>query len=83
MDQRNDRCLPITRPRHDGSTRDKQVTFIIALNRTRNVTHAATAAGMSRESAYRLRARPSGAEFAAAWDQSLRFHAGSRIRRRT
>ena len=63
---------PITRPRHDGWTRDKQVTFIVALRRTRNVTRAAAAAGMSRESAYRLRARPSAAGFAAAWDLALR-----------
>ena len=32
---------------------------------------------MSRKSAYRLRARPSAADFAAAWDQALRFPAPS------
>ena len=72
MDQQSPRNPPIARPRHDGWTHDKQVTFIVALRRTRNVTRAAAAAGMSRESAYRLRARPSAAGFAAAWDLALR-----------
>jgi len=71
MDQQASRYPPITRHRHDGWTREKQATFILALRRTRNVTRAAAAAGMSRESAYRLRARPS-AGFAAAWDHALR-----------
>ena len=70
MDQYH-RHPPIARLRHDGWTQDKQVTFIVALRRTHNVSRAAAAAGMSRESAYRLRARPSGAEFAAAWDHAL------------
>ena len=71
MDQQSSRHPPIARPRHDGWTREKQATFIVALRRTRNVTRAAAAAGMSRESAYRLRARPSAAGFAAAWDLAL------------
>jgi hypothetical protein len=45
--------------------------FIAALARTRCVGQAAAEAGMSRESAYRLR-RSAGAEsFAAAWDSIL------------
>jgi hypothetical protein len=72
MDQQSSRHPPIARPRHDGWTRDRQAIFIIALRRMRNVTRAAAAAGMSRESAYRLRARPSAAGFAAAWDRALR-----------
>ena len=73
MDRTNPLRPPIAKPRHDGWTRDRQVAFIIALHRTRNVSRAAAAAEMSRESAYRFRARPSGAEFAAAWDRALRF----------
>ena len=73
MDRTNPFRPAIVRPRHDGWTRDRQVAFIIALHRTRNVSRAAAAAGMSRESAYRFRARPSGAEFASAWDRALRF----------
>jgi len=72
MDQHASRFPPIARPRHDGWTHDRQAAFITALRRTRNVTRAAAAAGMSRESAYRLRARPSAAGFAAAWDLALR-----------
>lgn len=71
MDQQASRHTPIARPRHDGWTQDKQVTFIIALRRTHNVSRAAAAAGMSRESAYRLRTRPTAVEFAAAWDRAL------------
>jgi hypothetical protein len=40
-----------------------------ALIATGSVTRAAAAAGMSRESAYRLRARPRHADFARAWDR--------------
>ena len=76
MDQQASRHTPIARPRHDGWTQDKQVTFIIALRRTHNVSRAAVAAGMSRESAYRFRARRSGAEFAAAWDHALQNNMG-------
>jgi len=72
MDRPDQRHPPIARPRHDGWTREKQATFILTLRRTRNVTRAAAAAEMSRESAYRLRARPSAAGFAAAWDHALR-----------
>ncbi|MGH6729319.1 MAG: hypothetical protein ACREBK_04130 [Sphingomicrobium sp.] len=72
MDQQASRLPPIARLRHDGWTLEKQATFIIALKRTRNVSRAAAAAGMSRESAYRLRARQSAAGFAAAWDHALR-----------
>ena len=40
--------------------------------RLHNVAQAAAAAGMSRESAYRLRRRPEGLLFAALWDAILR-----------
>lgn len=57
--------------RHDGWSAERQLTFLKALARTSSVTRAAAAAGMSRESAYRLRARAAGALFAAAWDRTL------------
>ena len=60
--------------RRDGWTPERQLRFLGALASTRSVTKAARAAGMSRESAYRLRARKEGALFAAAWDQALKSH---------
>jgi hypothetical protein len=57
-----------TRIRRDGWTIDRQVKFILALHKTHCVSHAAAAVGMTRESAYRLRARPGHADFARAWD---------------
>jgi hypothetical protein len=54
------------RPRRSGEwTSDRAVTFIVTLAATRSVTLAARGAGMSRKSAYALRARD--AAFAAAW----------------
>lgn len=58
--------------RKDGWTADRQLRFLAALGRTRSVTAAARAAGMSRESAYCLRVRAGNALFAAAWDSALR-----------
>jgi hypothetical protein len=60
--------------RRDGWTPDRQLRFLDTLARTRSVTRAARAAGMSRESAYRLRGRKDGALFAAAWDRALESH---------
>ena len=60
--------------RRDGWTPGRQLAFLDTLARTRCVTRAAAAAGMSRESAYRLRRRPSAALFAAAWDRMLEGH---------
>ena len=76
MDEPKRHQAPIARPRHDGWTEDRQIGFLGALHRTRNVAFAAATVGMSRESAYRLRARPSGAAFGAAWDRILRDKAG-------
>jgi len=68
---RSSTASPSRRIRRDGWTTDRQVKFIIALNKTRSVTRAAAAAGMSRESAYRLRDRPGHADFARAWDAAV------------
>ena len=56
------------RARRDGWTAERQVAFIAALARTGCIGKAARAAGMSRESAYRLRRRKGAESFAAAWD---------------
>jgi hypothetical protein len=65
-------ALPSTR--RDGWTIRRQFAFLDALVRTGSVIAAASAAGMSRESAYRLRRRASAALFAAAWDRALEGH---------
>ena len=57
------------RARSDGWTVERQLDFLAELARTRSVTTAARAAGMSRESAYRLRERAG--LFAALWDRAL------------
>ncbi len=49
----------------------KQRCFIETLADTASVSHAARAAGMSRESAYRLRRREDAADFARAWEDAL------------
>ena len=59
--------------RRDGWTAERQLRFLDTLSRTRSVRAAAQAAGMSRESAYRLRDRRDGALFAALWDRALAF----------
>lgn len=62
--------VPVGR-RRDGWTPLRQARFIGMLAQTRSVSAAAEAAGMGRESAYRLRRRPGAAGFAAAWDAAL------------
>jgi hypothetical protein len=57
--------------RRDGWTAERQLRFLHALARTRSVVQAAAFAGMSRESAYRLRDRREGALFGLLWDQAL------------
>jgi len=62
--------VPVGR-RHDGWTADRQRTFIHVLAFCGSVTIASLAAGMSRETAYRLRRRAGAESFAAAWDAAL------------
>ena len=66
-----DQQRPRQRFRRDGWTPARQLRFLDALTCTRSVTRAARAAGMSRESAYRLRKRDPDGLFAAAWDRVL------------
>jgi hypothetical protein len=53
-------------------TPQRQLLFLDTLARTRSVTKAAAATGMSREGAYRLRTRLSDSLFALLWDCALR-----------
>ena len=57
--------------RRDGWTAERQLRFLETLAATRSITKAAAAAGMSRETAYRLRDRREGALFAALWNRAL------------
>lgn len=60
-----------TKTRADGWTPEKQYRFIEKLAHSGSVTLAAKAAGMTRESAYRLRRRRDAQSFAAAWEAAL------------
>src|SRR5688572_26566069 len=60
-----------TRTRRDGWTIQRQADFLGMLAETGSVMGACEAVGMSRKSAYALRARPGAASFAAAWDAAL------------
>ena len=57
--------------RRDGWTPFRQLAFLAELVCSRSITEAARAAGMSRESAYRLRRREPESLFAAVWDRAL------------
>ena len=59
------------RSRRDGWTVPKQTDFLGRLIETGSVLGACEAVGMSRNSAYKLRARPEAESFAAAWDAAL------------
>ena len=54
------------RAQHNGWSPMLQRRFVLALARGAGPAEAARALGMSRQSAYRLRARPGGESFAAA-----------------
>ncbi|WP_052761865.1 hypothetical protein [Aurantiacibacter luteus] len=61
--------LPATR--HDGWTAERQADFLRELGATHCVSRAAKAVGMSRQSAYALRARLKGEPFDRAWTAAL------------
>lgn len=60
-----------TRSRRDGWSAQRQCLFLAQLYLTGSVTAAARVAGMTRESAHRLRRREGAESFAAAWDRVL------------
>lgn len=59
------------RARRDGWTVKRQTDFLGMLAETGSVLGACEAVGISRKSAYRLRARHGAESFAAAWDAAL------------
>lgn len=67
------RPAQLERARHDGWTVERQRTFLTVLSETGCISEAASQAGVSSRSAYRLRQHPAGAAFASAWDQALRL----------
>jgi len=67
--------LPVTAEpgtRHDGWTRARQAAFLRSLAASHSVAKAAREVGMSRQSAYSLRARLKGEPFDHAWHAALR-----------
>ena len=72
-DDTADAQLPATidTARHDGWTPARQAAFLRELGANHSVSAAAKAVGMSRQSAYRLRARLRGKPFDKAWDAAF------------
>lgn len=64
------RPVPL-RARTDGWSEERQCGFLAALYATGSVAAAARSVGMTRASAYWLRARPGAESFAHAWDHVL------------
>lgn len=64
-------AAPSTPERHDGWTPAKQAAFLRELGATHNVSAAARAVGMGRQSAYKLRARLRGTPFDRAWEAAF------------
>jgi hypothetical protein len=62
---------PALRSRRDGWTPDRQRRFIEALANCGGVGEAAARAGMTKQSAYKLRRHPAAADFRAGWDAAL------------
>jgi hypothetical protein len=62
---------PTLRYQHNGWTKARQQRFLEHLALHGNVSAAARAAGMTKQSAYWLRRQPHSADFAAAWDAAL------------
>lgn len=73
------RPVPL-RARADGWSEARQCGFLTQLYVTGSVAAAARSLGMSRESAFRLRAREGAESFAAAWDHVLSPPGSGRFR---
>ena len=68
------RFTPVpVRMQHNSWTPALQQRFILALARGAAAGEAARGLGRTRQSVYRLRGRPGGESFAAAWDRALAF----------
>jgi hypothetical protein len=70
------------RARADGWTPERQGRFIQLLSKGYRPGPAAAQVGMSRQTAYALRARPGAESFAAAWDAAFAIAARWRAARR-
>lgn len=68
----HDPLIASRRKRRDGWTPAGLRAFLDALAATASVCAASRTAGISRQSAYRLRSSPEGAAFAQAWDAALK-----------
>jgi hypothetical protein len=64
---------------HNGWSPGQQREFIIALARGASVKEAAGSLGLSRQSAYMLRAKSGAESFVAAWDRALAFARDARV----
>ncbi len=62
---------PTMRPQHNGWSKAKMRAFLEALAASGSVTAAAKSVFMSRDSAYKLRARLAGTPFDLAWEAAL------------
>jgi hypothetical protein len=61
------------RRQHNGWTPELQRRFILSLARGAGPDEAARSLGRTRQTAYRLRGKPGGESFAAAWDRAQDF----------
>jgi hypothetical protein len=75
MDHNRSPETPAAPPLRAHWTPAKQRIFLAALLECGSVAGAARAAGMSRSSAHRLRARLAGTPFDQGWDRALALHA--------
>ncbi|QTD55245.1 hypothetical protein [Parasphingorhabdus cellanae] len=62
---------PTLRPQHNGWSKPKMRSFLEALAASGSVTTAAKSVYMTRDSAYKLRARLAGTPFDLAWEAAL------------
>lgn len=67
------------RGRQDGWSAARQRGFVTRLALCGSVGRSAAAVGMTRRSAYRLRARPGAESFAAAWNRALGWGRDRRV----
>ena len=77
--------LPIAAPSRNSEyrwTAPKMVAFLRALAEAGDVARAAKSVGMSRQSAYRLRARLGDGQFGRAWNMAQRMGVEARWRER-
>ncbi|MGB3470251.1 MAG: hypothetical protein WBA51_05465 [Erythrobacter sp.] len=70
-------AVSLTATRRDGWTAERQTAFLRMLAATQSVAQAAKSVGMSRQSAYKLRARLDDAPFGAGWRMAMKGGRGA------